>query len=80
MKRNTALALMAAFAASSLVSCSSPPPPPTRHVHHYHNTTTTRYRTPSYNYKPAGVSGGYNSYSSSPEGFSAVSPPHSYSN
>jgi hypothetical protein len=68
--------LSLALAALSLVSCASEPPP--THVHHYH--TRTRYVQDNY-YKPAGVSGGSstNVYSA-PENFSAVSPPHSYSN
>lgn len=69
--------LSLALSALALASCASDPPPPT-HVHHYHSRT--RYVTPSY--KPAGVSGSYNTnvYSNSPEGFSAVAPPHSFSN
>lgn len=80
MKRHLALAALTLTAASTMVSCARRQPPPT--THYYHNTTTTYYRdrptTPTYRYsKPAGVSGG--SYSSSPEGFQAVTPPHSYS-
>jgi hypothetical protein len=70
--------LSLALAALSLASCASDPPP--THVHHYH-TTRTRYVQDSY-YKPAGVSGGGSSTNvyNAPENFSAVSPPHSYSN
>jgi hypothetical protein len=75
MKRIVA-SLSLALSALALASCASDPPP--TQVHHYH--TRTRYVEPSY--KPAGVSGSYNTnvYSNSPEGFSAVAPPHSYSN
>jgi hypothetical protein len=67
--------LSLALAALSLASCASDPPP--THVHHYH--TRTRYVEPSY--KPAGVSGNYNTnVYNAPESFSAVAPPHSYSN
>lgn len=69
--------LSLACAALTLASCASDPPPPT-HVHHYHRST--RY-VPTYYGKPAGVSGGSNTnVYSAPESFSAVTPPHSYSN
>lgn len=77
MKRHLTLAVLS-FAAASMIGCAGPPPP--RVVeHHYYRTNYYREReTPTYRYiKPAGVSGG--SYSSSPEGFQAVSPPSSYS-
>jgi hypothetical protein len=74
MKR-IVISLSLALSALTLASCASDPPP--THVHHYH--TRTRYVEPSY--KPAGVSGNYNTnVYSQPEGFSAVAPPHSYSN
>lgn len=67
--------LSLALSALTLASCASDPPP--THVHHYH--TRTRYVEPSY--KPAGVGESYNTnVYSSPEGFSAVTPPHSFSN
>jgi hypothetical protein len=52
-----------ALCAVALANCTTPEPV---HVHHYHGTTRT--------VKSASVSG-----SNSPEGFSAVTPPASYS-
>ncbi len=75
MKRKLTLAVLSVVSAGALASCSSEPPP--RHVHHSHSRTYYR-SSNSYN-KPAGVSGGTSTYSNSPEGFSAVTPPASYS-
>ena len=81
MKHHLALSALALLAATSMVSCARRQPPPTQH--YYHSTNTTYYRerpttTTTYRYpKSAGVSGG--SYSSSPEGFQAITPPSSYS-
>jgi hypothetical protein len=63
MKRTLSLAALATFAAL-LASCTQPEPVVIHHDHYY-NTRTT---------KSASVSG-----SNSPEGFSAVTPPSSYS-
>ncbi len=65
MKRLASLAVLAG-SLSALVSCGSPPPPPV--VHHYHSST--RVKTT----RPATVD-----RSNTPEGFSAVTPPASYS-
>jgi hypothetical protein len=64
MKRTLSLAALATFAAL-LASCRTPEPVV---INHYHNTTTTRTT------KSASVD-----RSNTPEGFSAVTPPASYS-
>ena len=67
MKRTLSLAALATFAAL-LASCRTPEPVV---INHHHNTTTTTTRTT----KSASVGASSNS----PEGFSAVTPPSSYS-
>lgn len=73
MKSILNLVAIAAVCAT-LMSCASDPPPPVHN--HYYPTRVVRPTTTTYS-KPASVSG---SYKSSPEGFQAVTPPHSYSN
>lgn len=63
MKRIVTLAVLASSLVA-MVSCGSPPPPRPVHVHHYH--------TPR-------VKSATTSYSRTPEGFQAVTPPASYS-
>lgn len=71
MKSILKLAALAAVSAS-LMSCASDPPPAVHN--HYYPTRVVRPTTTS---KPASVSSG--GYSKTPEGFQAVTPPHSYS-
>ena len=64
-------AILGVMFVSALSSCTyNYPQPQELHYHHYRTST-------SYN-KSSSVSGGVSS--SAPEGFQAVTPPHSYSN